>query len=162
MPWYQQTLQAIPVLSHQLPASEQCEHVLPTKAKQLPWACTHTAELQPHGTLLLLWMLLLLTLVVRGSHLKAASRTQPVAFSTAICSCVRGSICRRRFGNQHGSLRHMLLLLIGLPTPTKLVFEETAAQGRDTNCCSSGCYLTAAGVDLGEVRLLHRDAASAD
>lgn len=106
-------------------------------------------------------LLLLLTLVVRGSHLKAASRIQPVACSTALCSCVMGSICRRRFGNQQGNLRHMLLLLINLPAPTRFVIEATAAQQRDSNCYSSECYFTAAG-DLSDVRKLKADAAPPD
>jgi hypothetical protein len=53
-----------------------------------------------------------LTFVVRGSHLNATSRSQPVADSAAFCSSVSGSICSRRLGNQVGSLRHILTVLL--------------------------------------------------
>lgn len=47
------------------------------------------------------------TFVVRGSHLKATSRSQPVSDSACVCSGESGSICSRRLGNQVGSLRYI-------------------------------------------------------
>lgn len=79
----------------------------PTGTVAMDACCAHCAAAP-----VLCYTLLQVTFVVRGSHLKATSLSQPVLSSAPCCSWVRGSITRRKLGKYVGNLRHILLLLL--------------------------------------------------